>query len=907
MTNTPVEKRKKGISPVWTLPIIALGICIWIAYSSFQNAGIPISIFFEDASGIVPGKTRVFARGIPIGTVTKLIPDLTNRRIKTIVTMDKTVENQLVEDTLFWVVRPEISAASVQGLDTLLSGSYIGIQTGSSSIQTRNFIGLSSPPPISEDTPGLHIKLRAEELGSIQNGSEVYYRNIPIGTVTESKLDDINGSVIINVFIRLEHAHLVRAGSRFSNASGFSVSGKLTNLKVHLESLASLLKGGIVLHTPEALEKTPLVKNGHIFRLYKDLDSAQYGIHMSLKLASSSGITEGETQVIYRGLVAGVVEKIEFNDDEPHTVTAHIMLDPRAERVLRSGTQFWIVRPNISTEGIENLDTLLTGPYITFIPGPGPYQDQFEIQPEPPPLKPLRPGSELVLKSEQSYSLKRGAPVTYKNMKVGEVLDVELDDSYSHFEIPIYIYEKYERLLQPYSVFWYDGGVSINASVKGVKIASHSLSSLMSGGIAFYTPNVSLVSSATNSYDVVFHIHENYESARKNVPSLQEEGYYFTLITEHPESLKKDAPIYYKNIEVGKIVGFSLTADYQSVRIDCLIHNDYIDTVNSSSRFFDTSGIFAEGSLSGVTVQTTSIETILSGGIGYITTDPGAPKKELPEYPLYSNLNSALLQDSFNVTVRFKNCGNLKIGSPVKYKGVVIGNVKDLRFSDVPEEITVTLLINKEAKTYFRQNTALWLEDAEVSFSGIKNLTTVLFGSFITIRPGEGELQNDFKALTAPPSTPASTLGGLNLLLQSKHLGSLQVNSPIYYRQIKVGKVIHYGLSDNFQQVEIAINIDEQYAPLIRENTRFWAVSGTRIEGGLFSGLTISTESIEALLTGGIALATPDNAEMGLAVEGNHRFILHDKAEDDWLDWHPDITVLEKEGSADDLQAPLKK
>jgi len=82
---------------------------------------------------------------------------------------------------------------------------------------------------------------------------------------------------------------------------------------------------------------------------------------------------------------------------------------------------------------------------------------------------------------------------------------------------------------------------------------------------------------------------------------------------------------------------------------------------------------------------------------------------------------------------------------------------------------------------------------------------------------------------------------------------------------------------------------------IIRENTRFWQVSGTRIEGGIFSGVTISTESLTAIIRGGIALATPDGERTGPAISAGHLFPLHDQPEKQWLDWSPDVILLEQD------------
>jgi len=104
--------------------------------------------------------------------------------------------------------------------------------------------------------------------------------------------------------------------------------------------------------------------------------------------------------------------------------------------------------------------------------------------------------------------------------------------------------------------------------------------------------------------------------------------------------------------------------------------------------------------------------------------------------------------------------------------------------------------------------------------------------------------------------------------------------------------------------VRIFVNVKSHYMAVIRENTRFWQVSGTRIEGGIFSGVTISTESLTAFIRGGISLATPDAGDKDPPVTAGHLFPLHAQAEKQWLDWQPNITLLETP-ETDEL--PLKK
>jgi paraquat-inducible protein B len=84
---------------------------------------------------------------------------------------------------------------------------------------------------------------------------------------------------------------------------------------------------------------------------------------------------------------------------------------------------------------------------------------------------------------------------------------------------------------------------------------------------------------------------------------------------------------------------------------------------------------------------------------------------------------------------------------------------------------------------------------------------------------------------------------------------------------------------------------------VVRKNTRFWNVSGARIEGGIFSGIKVTTGSIQSILRGGLAFATPDNEETGPPAQPGDHFTLHEKAMKEWMDWNPDVVLLELEES----------
>ena len=111
------------------------------------------------------------------------------------------------------------------------------------------------------------------------------------------------------------------------------------------------------------------------------------------------------------------------------------------------------------------------------------------------------------------------------------------------------------------------------------------------------------------------------------------------------------------------------------------------------------------------------------------------------------------------------------------------------------------------------------------------------------------------------------------------------------YRQIKVGRVIGIDLSPTADQVFIYINIANRYAPLINSESKFWNTSGFNIEAGVFSGVNIDSESIETLIAGGIAFATPAMKKTAEPVKALKNFILHQNPDTEWLEWQSGIVI----------------
>ena len=139
-------KKKRGISLVWLVPIVAGAIAAWLAWTSYANQGPRVRLTFETAEGLEAGNTKVKYRDVDVGTVESITISSDLARIIVTVEMVQGATPYLTTNTRFWIVRPRIGTGGVSGLGTLVSGAYIEIDPGQGGDSKRDFAGLEEPP-----------------------------------------------------------------------------------------------------------------------------------------------------------------------------------------------------------------------------------------------------------------------------------------------------------------------------------------------------------------------------------------------------------------------------------------------------------------------------------------------------------------------------------------------------------------------------------------------------------------------------------------------------------------------------------------------------------------------------------------------------------------------------------------
>ena len=307
---------------VWLVPLVAVIIGVTLGARSILNRGPTITIYFHNAESIEANKTHIKYKDVDVGIVRRVKLTKDHREVEVTAEMrgNSGIENLLVTDTRFWVVRPRIGAAGVSGLGTLLSGAYIGMDAGRNATEKREFEGLDVQPAITADVPGRQFTLMADDLGSIDIGSPIYLRRVPVGQVLAYAMQPDGRHIKFTIFITAPYDRFVSAHSRFWHASGVDVDLGAQGLHVQTQSVVSVLAGGIAfqdLPDPDvaALATPPEAVEGAQFTLYEQMADAlklpdSQGFDYRLLFASSvRGLAVG-APVEYRGLPIGEVTRI---------------------------------------------------------------------------------------------------------------------------------------------------------------------------------------------------------------------------------------------------------------------------------------------------------------------------------------------------------------------------------------------------------------------------------------------------------------------------------------------------------------------------------------------------------------------------------------------------------------------
>ncbi len=693
MTDLPQANTRPASSwsAIWILPLIALAIGAWLAWQAYSERGIHIEVVFESAEGIEIGKTSVLYKGMTIGVVRDLRLEDDDRRQVVVadIEMNKDVDGYLRSGTRFWLVKPSVTLAGITGLETLVSGNYIGISPADGE-DTRRFVALTEEPPMSDSRIGLHLTLKADRLGSLNRGSPVFYRQIQVGQVKNFVLAEDDSTVEVQLYIQPEYAHLVRKHTRFWNASGVTVDAGLTGVKFRTESLASIVAGGIAFATPAHRKDSPATDPSIPFRLYEDFDAAQAGIKTLVALQDFDGLQAGRTTVIYKGMQVGLLKKLDI-DSDLSGAQAELSIDPLFEDYLVDDTQFWVVKPSVSVAGISGLEALVRGNYISVRPGEkgAPARRNFVARAKAPPLDIRSPGLHLVLTADNLGSLDVGSPVLYRQVRVGSVQSYQFSRDQQRVVVGVHIEQPYADLVNSSSRFWNASGISLTGGLSGIEVRSESLQSLLAGGIAFETPDPQ--AAATRKVPR-FELHKDRDSAIRRGTSVE-------IRLDRGDGLGAGTPIRYKGLEVGEVDSVTLSDDLGHVVLRARITAAESRIARTGTQFWV---VRPELGL----MRTANLDTLVSGP--YLEVAPGKSGAAAQARFVGQEREPQKAGEGLALVLSAARLGSIKPGNAVTYREVKVGEVTGYELGQTADRVLIRVLIEPRYAALVHTGSRFW-------------------------------------------------------------------------------------------------------------------------------------------------------------------------------------------------------
>jgi len=717
------------------------------------------------------------------------------------------------------------------------------------------------------------------------------------------------------------------------------------------------------------------------------------GPEIEISFKAAPGLQVGKTLLIYRGVAAGTVTGVQF-DDGLDTVVVRVRLLASAAGIARRGTDFWIDQPVISLEQTTGLDSIIQGNSIQARMGSGPPASKF-VGLEKPPLTPLEdPSLEITLHASKIPYLERGTPVYYHGVAVGVVQEKALDEK-GHPYLGVVLDAKFNNIVRDNSRFWHVPAAQIKAGPGMFKVDVAGVKALLQGAIEFesfegtgtpvktganfelfinelaarsssapirisfsdghgllagQTPvcyrgqpigQVEAVAPnpAAGSVEAIVRLEPEYASFRaagtrftlvrprvsvdgvsgletaitgvylacEPGPGVETERFAGRTVTEEDWTkfqaeqeglrivlrasdipfLDKGTPLLYHGLVVGEVKGKTLGPD-NLPRLQAIVRKEFAPAVRSNSRFWRLPATALQAGPGTIQFELAGLQTLWQGGIAFDTFSPPAePAAQDVSFELFNNAAIARA-DSPPIRITFDNGQGLLAGqTQVRYLGLPVGVVD--RVIPLKNKIQVVARIDSGYDFLRRQGSLFKVVRPKISLKEVSGLETLLSGVYIEcVPPAEGRLVQEFVG-QGDDSSPLQDAKGLLVVLRAP-ASRINTGAPVYYRGLAVGKVISKGLSPDGNNVDFVVAIDTDYAPLVRTNTQFWDLNGTKISIGFIS-INIQNDALQSLTPGALAFATPDNPDMGPRAKRGQVFPLNKGPRREWQKWNPTIPL----------------
>jgi paraquat-inducible protein B len=281
------------------------------------------------------------------------------------------------------------------------------------------------------------------------------------------------------------------------------------------------------------------------------------GPTIDISFRTAEGIEPGKTLVRYKNVNIGTVTALRFSKDGGVVLTA--LMAPDARPFLRKDSQFWVVRPRVSSGGISGLGTLFSGAYISFVAGSSPEQSLDFRGLEAPIVETEDvPGRIFVLHAADAGSLEVGSPLLFRRVRAGTVVSFEVDNDGRGVTLKVFVDSPYDHFVTSDTRFWHASGVDISLDSSGLRVQTQSAATILEGGLAFETPE-DRPPAPPAAAQTRFELFRNHDEAMKK--PYKDVHHYVVYFNESLRGLSPGAAVALHGITVGEVQGFGIEYD----------------------------------------------------------------------------------------------------------------------------------------------------------------------------------------------------------------------------------------------------------------------------------------------------------------------------------------------------------
>lgn len=237
---------------LWVFPTCALLITSYLLYDFYSQQGPMIKIDFDDAASIEPQRTMLRYRGVTVGHVdsVQLSPD--TKKVTVLARLNAEAKSVAVEGSRFWIIHPQVGYDGIRGLETLIKGPYIRVDIGKGPTVQKQFVGYIGDPELADTQAIKPFVLYAREVKSVDVGDSITYRGLRIGKVSKIELAEKSQGVNVHINIEKTYAKLVRDKTAFWIKSAVDAKIGLMGADIKINSLDTIMRGGIALAVPDS-------------------------------------------------------------------------------------------------------------------------------------------------------------------------------------------------------------------------------------------------------------------------------------------------------------------------------------------------------------------------------------------------------------------------------------------------------------------------------------------------------------------------------------------------------------------------------------------------------------------------------------------------------------------------------